>query len=157
MIAIFLFRVLMWQKQQISLSVGYKTARLKQETGNDCDVISGLQASRKTDFSDIFLFSYNQRTIIAHNKKMTKKSVFREAWSPEMTSQSFPVSSFWSRGFVPHRKWNLASKHGKGKSLWKFFSLLYISSVWWHFLWCWICSHIPTLYNAIFLWLNSFW
>ena len=120
-IAIFLFRVLIWQKQQISLSVGYKTAKLKQETGNDCDIISGLQASRKTNFSDIFLFSYNQRTIIAHNKKMTKKSVFREAWSPEMASQSFPVYSFWSRGFVPHRKWNLASKHGKGKSLWKFF------------------------------------
>ena len=61
---------------------------------------------------------------LAHNKKMTEKSVFREAWSPEMTSQSFPVSCFWSRGFVPHRKWNLTlldafgtSKHGKGKSL----------------------------------------
>ena len=26
-----------------------------QETGNDCDIISGLQASRKTDSSDIFL------------------------------------------------------------------------------------------------------
>ena len=44
---------------------------------------------------------------LAHNKKMTKKSVFREAWSPELTSQSFPVSCFWCRGFVPHRKWNL--------------------------------------------------
>ena len=38
---------------------------------------------------------------------MTEKSVFREAWSPELTSQSFPVSCFWCRGFVPHRKWNL--------------------------------------------------
>ena len=28
----------------------------------------------------------------AHNKKVTEKSVFREASSPEMTSQSFPVS-----------------------------------------------------------------
>ena len=44
---------------------------------------------------------------LADNKKMTEKSVFREAWSPELTSQSFPVSCFWSRGFVPHRKWNL--------------------------------------------------
>ena len=44
---------------------------------------------------------------LAHNNKMTEKSVFREAWSPEMTSQSFPVSCFWSRGFVPHWKWNL--------------------------------------------------
>ena len=38
---------------------------------------------------------------------MTEKSVFREAWSPELTSQSFPVPCFWSRGFVPHRKGNL--------------------------------------------------
>ena len=38
---------------------------------------------------------------------MTDKSVFREAWSPELTSQSFSVPCFWSRGFVPHRKGNL--------------------------------------------------
>ena len=38
---------------------------------------------------------------------MAEKSVFREAWSPELTSQSFPVSCFLSRGFVPHRKRNL--------------------------------------------------
>ena len=41
---------------------------------------------------------------LAHKKKMTENSVFREAWSPERTSQSLPVSCFWSRGFVPHRK-----------------------------------------------------
>ena len=41
------------------------------------------------------------------NKNTSQKSVFREAWSPELMSQSFPVSCFWSRGFVPHRKWNL--------------------------------------------------
>ena len=41
------------------------------------------------------------------NKKTSEKSVFREAWSPELTSQSFPVPCFWSRGFVPHQKWNL--------------------------------------------------
>ena len=35
---------------------------------------------------------------------MTEESVFREAWSPELTSQSFPVSCFWCRGFVPHRE-----------------------------------------------------
>ena len=44
---------------------------------------------------------------LAHNKRMTEKSVFLEAWSSELTSQSFPVSCFWCRGFVPHRKWNL--------------------------------------------------
>ena len=41
------------------------------------------------------------------NKKTSEKSVFCEAWSPELTSQSFSVPCFWSRGFVPHRKWNL--------------------------------------------------
>ena len=41
------------------------------------------------------------------NKKTSGKYVFREAWSPELTSQSFPAPCFWSRGFVPHRKWNL--------------------------------------------------
>ena len=94
---------------------GTKPRDQKQETGNDCDVNSGLQASRKTDFSDVFLFSHKNALLyhflanwLAHNKKMTEKSVFREAWSPELTSQSFPVSCFWPRGFVPHRKWNLA-------------------------------------------------
>ena len=52
---------------------------------------------------------------------MTEKSVFLEAWNPEMTSQSFPVSCFWSRSFVPHLNWSLtllgASKYGEGKSL----------------------------------------
>ena len=41
------------QKREISLPVGYKTA--KQETGDDCDVISGHLVSRKTDFA---VFSY---------------------------------------------------------------------------------------------------
>ena len=41
------------------------------------------------------------------NKKKSEKSVFLEAWSPELTSQSFPVPCFWSRGFAPHLKWNL--------------------------------------------------
>ena len=52
--------VLMYQKRQISLRMRYKTARPKQDTGNDGDVISGLQASRKTDFSVIFLLWANQ-------------------------------------------------------------------------------------------------
>ena len=44
---------------------------------------------------------------LAHNKKMTEKSVFCEVWSPELTSQSFPVFYFWCHSFVPHQKWNL--------------------------------------------------
>ena len=52
--AIFLPHVWVYQKHEISLPVGYKTIRLKQETArNELDVISGLQASRKPDFSVI--------------------------------------------------------------------------------------------------------
>ena len=40
-IAIFLPRVLMNQKRQILLPVGYKTARPKTGHCNDCDVIPG--------------------------------------------------------------------------------------------------------------------
>ena len=70
---------------------------------------------------------------LAHNKKMTEKSVFREAWSPELTSQSFPVSCFWPPGFVPHRKWNLTllahQNTGKENRYRKIF-LLYLSVHW---------------------------
>ena len=66
----------------------------------------------KTDFSATFscflinnAFLYHFLTnLLAHSKKMSEKSVYREALSPEITSQSFPVSCFWSRGFVAHRK-----------------------------------------------------
>ena len=64
----------------------------------------------KQIFSKFLIFLINNAllyhflaNLLAHNKKMTEKSVFREALSPEMTSQSFPVSCFLSRGFVPHR------------------------------------------------------
>ena len=39
---------------------GTKRRDQKEDTGNDCDVISGLQVSRKTDFSVIFLLWGNQ-------------------------------------------------------------------------------------------------
>ena len=39
---------------------GTKQRDQKQETGNDCDVISGLQALQKTDFSVIFSLWANQ-------------------------------------------------------------------------------------------------
>ena len=55
---------------------------------------------------------------LAHNKKMTEKSVFRETWGPEMTSQSFVKFDTFG-----------TSKHGEGKSLWKNF-LLYLSVHW---------------------------
>ena len=68
-------------------------------------------------------------TWLAHNKKMTEKSVFRQAWSPEMTSQSFPVSCFWSRGFVPHRKWNIWRYTGKENRYRNFFLDIHISTL----------------------------
>ena len=39
-------------------------------SANDCDVNSGLQASRKTDFSDVFLFSHKHRTIVPFLSKL---------------------------------------------------------------------------------------
>ena len=53
---------------------------------------------------NIALLYHFLANLLAHNTKMTEKFVFREASSPELTSQSFPVSNFWSRGFRPHRK-----------------------------------------------------
>ena len=49
---------------------------------------------------------------------MTEKSVFRETWGPEMTSQSFVKFDTFG-----------TSKHGEGKSLGKNF-LLYLSVHW---------------------------
>ena len=43
-IAIFLPRVLKYQKLKMSPPVGTKPRDQKQETGNDCDVISELEA-----------------------------------------------------------------------------------------------------------------
>ena len=47
---------------------------------------------------------------------MTKKSVFREAWDPELKSQSFPVSCFCTPPEVKFDAFG-TSKHGEGKSL----------------------------------------
>ena len=113
----------------------------KQKTGNDCDVISGLEALRKTDFSAIFWLWANKfakkwckMALFKENRKMSEKSVFPETLSPEMTSQSFPVSRFWSRGFVPHRKWNwtllVHQNIGKRNRYRKTFFAILISTLW---------------------------
>ena len=64
---------------------------------------------------------------------MTEKSVFREAWSPELTLELFPVSCFWCRSFVPHQKWNLMllahQNTGKENCYRKIF-LLHLSAHW---------------------------
>ena len=104
----------MYQKHQISLPLGYKTARPK--TGDwkrlwrqfRTPSLAKNRFLRRSYFLINKALSYHfLANWLAHNKKMTEKSVFREAWSSELTSQSFPVSCFWCRGFVPHRKWNL--------------------------------------------------
>ena len=76
----------MTKNMKVHFRWGTKPQDQKQETGNDCDVISELQAWRKTDFFDIFLFPFNDvlfyhflANVIAHNKKMAEKCVFREA------------------------------------------------------------------------------
>ena len=73
---------------------------------------------------------------LQENKKMSEKSVFREAWSAEMTSQSYPVSCFWSRGFVPHWKWNftfLVHQDTSKKNRYRIYFLLYFISTLWRF------------------------
>ena len=107
----------------------------KQETGNDCDVISGLQALQKTDFAVIFLLWANQFAKKWYNGALLirKWEKVGEAWSPEMTAQSFPVSCFWSCSFVPHWQWNLTllvhQNTGKENRYRKFF-FLYLPEHW---------------------------
>ena len=120
---------------------GTKLRHQKQETGNDCDVNSKDSKPRQKQISQSFsyceLINLLRNGTIVHclweNKKTSEKSVFREAWSPELTSQSFPVSCFWCRSFVPHRKWNLMllahENTGKENRYRKFF-LLYLSVHW---------------------------
>ena len=64
---------------------GAKPREEKQETGNDCDVISALEVSGKQISPTFSYFLINNAllyhflaNILAHNKKMTKKSVFRQ-------------------------------------------------------------------------------
>ena len=102
----------------------------KQETGNDCDVISRIQASRKTDFSDISYFSFKQRTILPFLSELIS-SQYENDWKicfsrslksipSVIPSVLFLVSRFCT---PPEMKFDAfgISKHGKGKSLSKFF------------------------------------
>ena len=79
---------------------GAKQRDQKQETGNDCDVISGLKFRGKQIsptfpyflISNALLYHF-LANLLAHNEKMTEKSVFRKAVSPEMM---LPVSCSYS-------------------------------------------------------------
>ena len=76
--------------------------------------------------------------LFKENRKMSEKSVFPETVSPEMTSQSFPVSRFWSRGFVPCRKRSLTllvhQNTGKENRYRNMFFAILISTLWRFFL-----------------------
>ena len=107
--ASFLSGVFMYQKRQISLPVVYKTARAKNRRLGT--IVTSFQdfKLREKQISPTFSYFLINNALLYHflanwlaqNKKMTEKSVFREAWSSEMTSQSFPVSCFWSRVLCP--------------------------------------------------------
>ena len=105
----------------------------KQETGNDCDVIQEFKFRGKQISPT---FSYKQcelANLLAHEKEMTEKSVFRAALSPEMTSQSFPVFCFglavlYPRGSETSRFWYI--KIQERKSLSFFFFAILISTFW---------------------------
>ena len=143
-IAIFLPLVLMYQKRQISLPVGYKTTRPKNRRLGT--IVASFQDSkpRKKQISPKFTYFLINNALLchflanwlAHNKKKTEKSVFCKAWSPEMTSKSLPVSCFWSRGFIPHRKWNLTllvhQNRGRKIAIENFFcyTYQYIREIW---------------------------
>ena len=120
---------------------GTKQRDQKHDTGNNRDIISGLQTLQKTVFSDIFLFSYKQCTIVpfllknwlAHYKKMSEKSVFRKAWSPEWRHNRSQCPVFGLAVLIPHWKWNLTclvhQNTGKENRYWKFFFAIHVSTL----------------------------
>ena len=61
--AIFLPRVLVYQKREISLPMGYKTARPKSR-GLGMTSFQDFKLRKNTDFFNIFLFSDKQRTFV---------------------------------------------------------------------------------------------
>ena len=118
---------------------GTKPCNQKQETGNDCDVISGLQASRKIDFSNIFLFSYKNNALLyhflanglAHNKEMTGKSVFREVlkWRHNHSqSPVFCLAVLYPTGSEIWRFWYIKTR--ERKTAIENFSFVYIPVYW---------------------------
>ena len=124
-------------------SGGTKLQDKRQETGSYCDVISGLQAWWKTGFSDIFLFSYKQRTIVPFLSELISSQKENDwelcfSWSLKswkdvtvIASVLFLVSRFCTPPKVKFDAFG-TSKHGEGKLLSKIFSLLYISVHWGH-------------------------
>ena len=87
----------MYQERQISLRLGYKTRRL----GITVTSFWELKLCEKQISLTLYYFLINSAllyhflaNLLGKNQKMSEKSNFCKASSPEMTSQSFPVSWF---------------------------------------------------------------
>ena len=118
---------------------GTKPRDQKQDTGNDCDVISGLQASRKTDLFDISYFRINNALLyhllanwLVHNKKTTEKSVSARLgvlkWRHNRSqSPVFGHAALYPTGSEIWRFWYI--KQGKGKSQSKIFFAIPINTL----------------------------
>ena len=95
-IVIFLPRVLMYQKRQISLPVPTRVQNHETKNRRLGTIVTSFHDSkpREKQISPTFTYFLINNALLyhflvkwlAHNKKMNKKYVFREAWGPEMTS-----------------------------------------------------------------------
>ena len=113
-IAIFLPRVLMYQKRQISLPVCTKPRGQKQDTGNDCDVISGPQALRKTDFSVIFLLWANQFVKKWYNSALLIRKYRRNLFFAKLGVLK------WRNNRSQSAVFGLAVLYPTGSEIWRF-------------------------------------
>ena len=126
-----------WCTKNVKFHFQWKTKPWdqKQGTGYDCDVISGLEVSGKTDFSDIFLFSYKQHSCTIswriHYLKIRKwlRNVFSFTITP---SHVFFVLQFH---IPPEVKFHVfdSSKHGERKSVSNIFCFAILAIVLWRF------------------------
>ena len=70
---------------------------------------------------------------LAHNKKMSEKSVFCKAWSPEWRHNRSQCPVFGLAVLIPHWKWNLTclvhQNTGKENRYWKFFFAIHVSTL----------------------------
>ena len=127
-IAIFLAGVIMYQKRQISLPVGYKTRRLGIIVTSFRDLNCEKHVSLTLSYFLInsALLYHFLANLLGKNQKMSEKSVFCKASGPEMTSQSFPVSWFCTPPEVKFDAFDTL-KHRQRKTLSKYLFLLFLS------------------------------
>ena len=119
---------------------GTKLREQKQEAVNDCDVISGLQASWKTDFSVIFVLLANQFAKKWYNSALFIRKLENvgeicfsgglESWNDVtiIPSLLFLVARFCTPPEVKFDAFS-TSKHREGKSLSKKVFAILISTL----------------------------